>query len=146
MRITLDTAILVRTNAKAKGPARELLKVIQQQGARLVLSPFLLEEVQRVLRYPRMQAIYHLDADDILEHVQLLESLADLVIPAEGPSVVLKDPNDDPVVYTALAGQADILCTVDRHFYEPNVLSFCARHGIQLMTDVELLRALRRGA
>jgi len=145
MRITLDTAILVRTNAKARGPARELLKVIQQQGAQLVLSPFLLEEVQRVLRYPRIQAIYHLDADDILAHVQLLESLADLVIPAEGPSVVLKDPNDDPVLYTALSGQADVLCTVDRHLYEPNVLSFCARYDIQLMTDVELLLALRHG-
>lgn len=125
-------------------PARELLKVIQQQGARLVLSPFLLDEVQRVLWYPRIQAIYKLDTNDILEHVQLLESLADLVVPAEGPSLVLKDPNDDPVVYTALAGGADVLCTVDRHFYEPNVLSFCARYDIQVMTDVELLGEIRR--
>jgi hypothetical protein len=37
-----------------------------------------------------------------------------------------------------------VLCTVDKHFYEPNVLAFCARHGIQLMTDVELLRFLRK--
>ena len=145
MRITLDTAILVRTNARATGPARELLKFIQQLGARLVLSPFLLDEVQRVLWYPRIQAIYKLDTNDILEHVQLLKSLADIVVPAEGPPLVLKDPNDDPVVYTALAGGADVLCTVDRHFYEPYVLSFCARYDIQVMTDVELLHALRHG-
>jgi predicted nucleic acid-binding protein len=43
--------------------------------------------------------------------------------------VVLKDPNDDPVVYTAVAGGADVICTVDRHFYQPNVLAFCSRHG-----------------
>jgi hypothetical protein len=70
--------------------------------------------------------------------------VAEIVVPAEGPPLVLKDPNDDPVVYTALAGGADVLCTVDRHFYEPNVLSFCARYDIQVMTVVELLQA--RGA
>ena len=144
MRITTDTAILVRTTAKAKGPAKELLDTIQNCGAVLVLSPFLLEELERVLKYPRMQALYALDDAAIREHIEYLESFAEMVTPAEGPPVVLKDANDDPVVYTALAGGADVICTVDRHFYEPNVLAFCSRHGIQLMTDVELLRALRQ--
>jgi putative PIN family toxin of toxin-antitoxin system len=143
MRITPDTAILVRANVNASGPARELLKVIQQTGACLVLSPFILGEVARVLRYPRMQAIYHLSDHDIAEHVRYLEFIGDIVAPAEGPPVILKDPDDDPIVYTAVAGQADIICTVDRHFYEPNVLAFCARQRILLMTDVELLHALR---
>lgn len=57
MRITADTAILVRTNVKASGPARELLDTIHHSTAVLVLSPFLLREVERVLRYPRIQAI-----------------------------------------------------------------------------------------
>ena len=48
------------------------------------------------------------------------------------------------MIYTAVAGQADILCTVDKHFYEPNVLSFCFRQGIQLMTDLKLLHFLRQ--
>jgi uncharacterized protein len=144
MRIAVDTAILIRGNAKATGPAKELLQVIQQTGTRLILSPYVLDEVQRVLRYPRIQALYHLRDGDIWEYVHLLESIADIVDPAEGPPIVLKDPNDDPVVYTALAGQADILCTVDKHFYEPNVLAFCARHGIRLMSDIELLHFLRK--
>jgi hypothetical protein len=50
---------------------------------------------------------------------------------------------NDPIVYTAVAGQADVICTIDRHFYHPNVLSFCGRQRILLMTDVELLHALR---
>ncbi len=56
----------------------------------------------------------------------------------------LKDANDDPVVYTAVSGQADVLCTVDKHFYEPDVFAFCSRQGIQLMTDVKLLHLLRQ--
>ena len=144
MRITVDTAILVRANAKATGPARELVQVIKVSGSRLVVSPYVLDEIQRVPRYPRLQAIYNLTNGDIWEHVRFLESISEIVEPAEGPPIVLKDPKDDPVVYTALAGQVDVLCSVDKHFYEPNVLAFCSRHRIQLMTDVELLHVLRR--
>ncbi|SRR5260370_26278271 len=143
MRITPDTGILVRANAKATGPAKEFFHIVQQTGARLVLSPFLLNEVNRALMYPRLQALYRLSEEEIAEHLRYLESLADVVTPAEGPPVVLKDPDDDPVVYTAVAGQADIICTVDRHFYEPSVLAFCARRRILVMNDVELLHAMR---
>ncbi|MFN0167769.1 MAG: putative toxin-antitoxin system toxin component, PIN family [Bryobacteraceae bacterium] len=143
MRITIDTAILVRTNAKATGPARQLLDIIQQCEAVLVLSPFLLQEVERVLGYARVQAIYQLSDAEIRQHIEYLQSIAEIVIPAEGPRVVIKDADDDPVIYTALAGGADVICTVDRHFYEPDVLAFCSRQGIQLMTEVELLHALR---
>lgn len=109
-----------------------------------VISPYVLQEVQRVLDYPRLQAIYNLTSGDIWEHVRFLEGNSELVEPADGPPIVLKDPKDDPVIYTAIAGQVDVLCTVDKHFYEPNVLAFCSRHRIQLMTDVELLHVLRR--
>lgn len=143
MRVTADTTILVRTNAKATGPARELLDTIQACGAVLVLSQFLLDEVQRVLKYPRMQAVYALSDAEILQHIEYLQSFSELVAPAEGPPVVLKDPNDDPVVYTAVAGAADVICTVDRHFYEPKVQEFCYRQGIQILSDLDLLRALR---
>ena len=55
---------------------------------------------------------------------------------------MLADPNDDPVLYTAVAAGADILCVKDRHFFEPNVVAFCAREDIQVMDDVSLLEML----
>ena len=144
MRIAVDTAILIRANAKATGPARMLLHAIQDSGSQLVLSPYVLAELDRVLRYPRIQTLYRLSDENIWTFLRDLEAYADIVEPAQGPPVVLKDANDDPVIYTAVAGQADILCTVDKHFYEPNVLAFCFRQGIQLMTDLELLHFLRQ--
>jgi putative PIN family toxin of toxin-antitoxin system len=146
MRITLDTAILVRTNVKATGPAKELLKTIERSGSVIVLSAFLIREVGRVLKYPRIQSVYRLTDADIQQHIEYLQSLGEIVVPAEGPPIILKCPDDDPVVYTALAGAADVICTVDRHFYEPNVLQFCSRYGIRIMDDVELLRTLRQEA
>jgi predicted nucleic acid-binding protein len=81
MRITVDTAILVRTNAKAAGPAKELLDTIQRCGAVLVLSPFLIREVERVLKYPRIQILYNLDDEAIRQPHCYLQSFAEIVTP-----------------------------------------------------------------
>jgi predicted nucleic acid-binding protein len=58
MRVTPDTGILVRMNAKAAGPARKLLEEILAGQHKLLLSEFLLMETARVLSYPRMQKLY----------------------------------------------------------------------------------------
>ena len=53
------------------------------------------------------------------------------------------DPDDDPVLYTAAEGEADILCTRNiRHFRSPAVEHFCDEHGIRVMTDVDAIREL----
>jgi hypothetical protein len=72
----------------------------------LVLSPFLIREVERGFKYPRIQALYKLDDDAIQQHIDYLQSFAAIVTALEGPPVVLNDPDDDPVVYTALGGGA----------------------------------------
>jgi putative PIN family toxin of toxin-antitoxin system len=143
MRITPDTGILVRMNIKATGPARRLLDVILEGPHELVLSQFLLKETARVLHYPRIQAIYKLSEKEMSEHVELLRARSDLVDSIVHMPVVLADPNDDPVVYTAVAGRADVLCAMDRDFYSAQVVSFCRENGVEVMNDVELLQKLR---
>jgi hypothetical protein len=67
-----------------------------------------------VLSYDRLQKLYNLAEADILEHVELLRARADLVFPIVYQPIVLADPNDDPIVYTAVAGGSDVLCALDR--------------------------------
>ena len=68
---------------------------------------------------------------------------ADLVEPVIDRPVILSDPADDSVLYTAVDGRADILCTRNiRHFASAEVLGFCAERGIRVMTDLEALRHL----
>ncbi len=54
-----------------------------------------------------------------------------------------RDPNDVIVLQTALIGEADVLCTVDRDFFEPPASVFLAMQGIAVMTDVHLMRILK---
>jgi putative PIN family toxin of toxin-antitoxin system len=144
MKIVLDANILVRANTRSLGPARELLDIIRSNSANvLILSRQILEEVGRTLLYPRLQAQYHLSERDIQEHVDLLQRVSTVVEPIVGDPVVRDDPDDDPVVYTAVEGRVDILCTRDKDFYAPEVIAFCRQHGIEVMNDLDLLQKLR---
>lgn len=68
MRIVLDTNILVRANAKAKGPARELLLLIVSSREHvLLLSPFLLKELERVFGYSRSQSLANVSLFEVWE-------------------------------------------------------------------------------
>jgi hypothetical protein len=53
MRVTPDTGILVRMNAKATGPTRRLLDLILDGPHEIILSEFLLNETARVLYVKR---------------------------------------------------------------------------------------------
>ncbi len=107
MRIVLDTNILVRANAKARGPARELLQLIV--GSRdhvLLLSPFLQQELERVFSYERVRASSKLTDGEIVEDISYLRAkdVSEIVFPGPAPRVVPADPDDDPVVHTAATG------------------------------------------
>jgi predicted nucleic acid-binding protein len=70
MRVVLDTNILVRANAKAKGPARELLlRIVHSPEHVLLLSPFLLSEVERVFGYSRVRAATKLTDEEVANYV-----------------------------------------------------------------------------
>ena len=144
MRVVLDTNVLVRANPKADGSARDLFTELAHSPEHtLIVSPFLLEEVERVLAYPRLQSLWPLEPAQIQEYTAALDDFSEMVHPGPAPAVVLSDPKDDPVIETALLGRADVLCTLDRHFYTPTVLDFLRQQSIQVMNDVQLLLRLR---
>ena len=143
MIVTFDTGILVRATKRSRGPARRAIDAIAADPQHIIaLSPFIIGEVGKVLAYPRMQAIYGLTADEIHEHIGFLEAISRIVEPERGIPVVLSDPHDDAVLYTAVSAGSEVLCVRDRDFYTPNVLTFCARNDIQVMNELELLGKL----
>jgi putative PIN family toxin of toxin-antitoxin system len=148
VRVVLDTNILVRANPKVspQGLARELLETIVSGPHVLVLSPAILLEVQRVLSYPHVQARWPLAVEAIEKYLILLESAGFLVELPEVFSAVVSDPDDDPILQTAIAGRADVLCTRDEAFRHEVVERVCAARGIRILDDVALMRELRRSS
>jgi predicted nucleic acid-binding protein len=55
------------------------------------------------------------------------------------------DPDDDPIVATAVEGNAEVLCTRDKHLLgSAAVVAYCASHGVRVIDDVELIKLLRQ--
>jgi len=102
-----------------------------------------LAEVGKTLAYSKLQQILKITAEEIHEHLSYLRRIARVVEPEIGGPVVLSDPKDDPVVYTAVAAGADVLCVRDRDFHAPNVIAFCRRNGVEVMDEIQLLSVLR---
>ena len=145
MIITFDTSILVRATKRSNGPARKVIELLAANPDHIIaLSLFILSEIARVLSYPRLRALYGLTDNEIHDHLLFLQSICRIVEPQGGLPVVLSDPKDDPIVYTAVAAGADVLCVKDKHFYKDNVVSFCEQHDIRVMDDVALLELLQR--
>ena len=109
MIVTLDASILVRATKRSRGPARRVIDALASNPDHVIaLSPFILGEVGKVLSHPRMQTLFRLTADEVHDHLEFLRSISRMIEPAAGGPIVLTDPNDDPVVYTAVAGGADV--------------------------------------
>jgi predicted nucleic acid-binding protein len=105
------------------------------------VSQFILDEVERVLLYPRLQARYRITIEEVARFTDNLANAALVVEPTIVMPITLSDPADDPVLYTAADGDADVLCTLNtRHFSTSAAQAFCKEHGIRVMTDIEVLR------
>jgi putative PIN family toxin of toxin-antitoxin system len=146
MRIVLDTNILVRANAKAKGPPRELLLLIVNSPEHvLLLSPFILQELERVFEYDRVRAATKLTDLEVAEYLTYIRAseVSEMIFPGPAPRIVPSDPDADPVVHTAVVGRADILCTLNRDFYHASVLEYCRERGVLVGGDVAILDLLR---
>src|SRR5258708_22870047 len=100
VRFTLDSNILVRAVASPLGPALRLLDIIRSAHT-LVLSRFIIDEVERVLLYPRMQARYRITANEAARFAGSLAEVAHFVAPEIVQPLVLSDPSDAPILFTA---------------------------------------------
>lgn len=145
MRAVLDTNILVRATKHRTGPAREVLRCFESKKHLLVLSQFILTELVRVLNYNRVQALHRLTPEERQEFVLSLEKAAHIV-DLQNDQInepISTDPDDDPVIQTAVEGKAEVICTLDKHFRQPNVLKFCQQNNIRVLSDVEFLKELQ---
>lgn len=142
MRIVLDTNILVRAAGDEEGLAGRLLQEIISGPHILVTSPYILSEIARVLSYPRLQARWQLTEKTIAEFVERVGDAAEIVLTTTPDPVVVADPDDNPIVQTAVLGRVDFLCTRDAHVLEAAVVRYCAKYGIRVTNDIDLYHTL----
>jgi len=113
IRAVLDTNVLVRYLLTHRPPIATLIdRHLAREDFVLVTAPELLEELEQVLRYPKLHR-YYTDSERT-RFVALLMTLSEVVELPESIPRICRDPDDDRVIACTVAGKADVIVSGDR--------------------------------
>lgn len=143
MRIVLDSNILARAACGPPSPAAELLLRTLCSPYTVCISPVLLDELNRVLRYDRVRKLHRMQDSGIDAYIDNLRMSCLIVEPEKGTGSISADPDDDWVIATAVKSESQVICTLDRHLKTPAVVSYCQQREIEILSDSELLQRLK---
>ena len=115
MRLVLDANVLVSALISPRGAPGEILAAWERDRFDLVVSPATLDELGRVLRYPRIQKKYSLPVDRLEQFLRLIAGQALMVDPPPELAVIKADPSDNRYLECAKAGDAAYIVTGDKH-------------------------------
>jgi putative PIN family toxin of toxin-antitoxin system len=138
LRVVLDTNVLLSGMAYPGSLPGKMLAAWRHGALDVLLSPFILDELRRVL--PRLAHRHGLTPAEMDDLVDALAIQAEVIEPSAAQDAALRDANGQPVLGTLLAAQAgagasylitgdkDLLALSDRYaIVTPAV--FWAAHG-----------------
>jgi hypothetical protein len=120
IRAVLDANVFV-SGIVTEGVPRSILRAWRDGHFHLVASQARIDEIGRVLRYPKIKRRHHWPETEIHAFIESLEALAILTPGRLHLDVVAADPSDNRYLECAVEGEADCLVTGDRHLLELGV-------------------------
>ena len=111
MRVVIDTGILIAALITNDTPPDRIYQAWRKRRFELVTSEWQLGEFRRVSRYPKLRKyLQPIEAGNLINGLRHLALLLD-----DLPDVDLsKDPDDNPLLAMAIAGEADYLVSGDK--------------------------------
>lgn len=129
MNIFLDSSVLLAACGSATGASRALFKFAPRNGWTLLVSRYVLSEVERNLSSLPPAATK--DWQRLLGHMQVVDDVLTLDRPAVFPA-----SKDRPILFTALAW-ADVLLTLDRGDFDAIIGS--QFYGLPVLVSADFL-------
>lgn len=108
-RTVLDTNAIV-SGIGWSGPPRFILDAAIREQFTWLMSQDLLDEVRRVLAYPKLRSLPQQLVQEVLALIPLVASMVE---PEQRLKVVQRDPMDNIVLECAVAGEAASIVTGD---------------------------------
>lgn len=132
MRVVLDTNVLLSA-LFTHGVCEALLdSLVGSEACRIVLSEHILDEFCE-----HACTKFGAPADEVEQAVGFLRRHAEIIEPAPLPRAACRDPDDLPVLGTAVAARADVLVTGDAA-----LLDLAEIHGVPILSPRTLYERL----
>jgi uncharacterized protein len=137
MRIVLDANIYASALMKSEGPPGLLLRTLIEGGQyELVFSQAILDEVRRILFYPKIRTKIKKTDLEVDAWLDALSLFSHFVVPRHSyPLLVREDPDDDIYIIAALESHADYIVSGDQH-----LLKMKAFEAVKIVTAVEFIK------
>jgi hypothetical protein len=137
LRAVLDANVYVSAAIRAEGPPGQILeRFLHRSAIDLVLTPAIVAEVLRALRYPKVRKYLRADID-APEWFEMIVMLADLVAGEHEVHGVSEDPDDDKYIAAAIEGRASFVVTGD-----PDLLEVTEHAGVRIVSPRQFLDVL----
>jgi len=115
IRVVLDANVFVGAVLSPGGFPADILRAWRDERFHLVMSPAILEEIDRVLRYPKIRRRHRWQAERLRLFIEDLAHLAILTPGELELHVIAEDPSDNRYLECAIEGDADYLVSGDQH-------------------------------
>lgn len=119
IRVVLDANVLISGLIQPRGPSGRIQRrIFGGRDLVLVLSPLILDEVRRILTYPRIRRRLGATDEDLTVWALSLAFIGDLVEPSHPVTSGCRDPDDDKYIEAAIEGGAGFIVTGDQDLLE----------------------------
>jgi putative PIN family toxin of toxin-antitoxin system len=136
MRVVFDTNVLISYVLTHRPPIATLIDVhLAREDIVPITAPELLEELDRVLKYPKLQR--YCTEGERTRFVALLMALSELVELPDTHPPICRDRDDDRILACAVVGDADAIVSGDR-----DLLALKQVGNIAILTPAMLLEHL----
>ncbi len=114
-RVVFDCMVFLQAITSEHGPAFACLRLVEEDRLVLVVSHEVLSEVREVLARPKVRGKFpHLDDDRVTAFLEWVEQKAVMLADVPRAFDYARDPDDEPYVNLAVAGQARYLVSRDK--------------------------------
>ena len=138
MKAVLDANVIVSAVISSRGAPRQIVDQWRAEAFEHLTSEAILQEIGRVLRYPKIAALHHLAEPEVREFLTLLREESHVVVATETVAVS-PDETDNRYLECAVADGADYLVTGDKR----HLLPLIHYGGVRIVSPMTFLVALQ---
>ena len=140
LKAVIDVNLFISGMISKKGNPAKLLQLWRDRAFIVVISEQMVEELVRVLRYPRIRNKYNLKDEDIELAVGTIRRFAIVLADAIKIDVIKDDPDDNKVLACALAVKADYIVSGDNHLLDLGIFE-----NIPIVTVKDFINNIESG-